>query len=317
MPTQKLTQRFVDDLVAAEPDTHDAFYWDERMPGFGAKRKGGSGSVSFVIQWREKKSGRSHRLALGDARKVSLDGARKAAKARFEQIAAGDNLVDARRHHREALTFDQLTARYQQSDEWKRKSDSTRLKDAYRINHALRPFFGSKRLSEMDEEEYRRLFAVLCDPVEAATLARKAGARRQVARGGEGGARRTIRLLRAMLAWAEKRKLIAGNPARGLDLGSDGEREAILDEANYARLWDAIEKLRGQRTAMIVALDAIAIMTITGARKSEIQQLRWRQLDLDKRRIILPPNEHKGGRKSRKPRIIPALVTPDGSALLA
>jgi integrase len=304
MPTQKLTQRFVDDLVAAEPDERDVFYWDERMPGFAAKRKASSGSVSFVIQWREKKSGRSHRLALGDARKMSLEGARKAAKARFEQIAAGDNPVDARRQYRAALTFDQLTERYQQSDEWKRKAETTRLKDAYRVDHALRPYFASKRLAEIDEEECSRLFAALCDPLEAAKLAAKAGAQRKVARGGEGGARRTIRLLRAMLSWAVKKKLIATNPARGLDLGSDGERDAILDLEGYARLWTAIEELRSQRTAMQVACDVIVLIALTGARKSEVQRLCWRHVDLDGRRIVLPPNEHKGGRKTRKPRII-------------
>src|SRR4051794_31492845 len=304
MPVLKLTQRTVDDLLAAEPEPRDEFYWDERMPGFGAKRKAGSGSVSFVIQWRDRTTGRSHRLALGDARKLPLEGARKAAKARFEQIAAGENPVEVRRQHRGAPTFDQLAELYQRSDPWRRKAESTRRKDLYRINHALKPFFAGRRLSEVDERECGRLFAALCDPLQAADLAAKGGAVRRMARGGEGGARRTVRLLRAMLSFARKEKLIGHNPASGLDLGADGQREAILDREGYDRLWAALEALRGRRTAMQVACDAIALIALTGARKSEVQQLRWRHVDLEGRRIVLPPNEHKGGRKSRKPRTI-------------
>jgi integrase len=315
MPVLKLTQRIVDDLVAAQPEARDVFYWDERMPGFAAKRKGGSGSVSFVVQWRDKKSGRSHRLALGDARKVSLDRARKAAKTRFEQIAAGDNPVQARRQYRESLTFAELVARYYKSEEWKRKSETTKKGDAYRLDHALIPFFAGKRITDITEEDTGRCWAALADPVEAAALAAKAGATRKVPRGGETGSRRTMRLLRALFAWAMRKKLMAANPASGLSLGVDSERESFLDEASYIRLWDAIERLRGQRTAMMVALDAIAIMAITGARKSEIQHLRWRHLDLEGRRIMLPPNEHKGGRKSRKLRIIP--LADDAVAILS
>src|SRR3712207_1828815 len=102
MPVVKLTQRFVDDLLGAEPPERDAFYWSERFPGFGAKHKAGSGRVSWCIQWRDAKSGRSHRLALGDAARVKLEAAEKAARARFGEIAAGQNPLTEKRRHRAA-----------------------------------------------------------------------------------------------------------------------------------------------------------------------------------------------------------------------
>ena len=52
MPVSRITQRFVDDLLGAEAPARDEFYWSERMPGFGVKHRAGSGSVSYVIQWR-------------------------------------------------------------------------------------------------------------------------------------------------------------------------------------------------------------------------------------------------------------------------
>ena len=35
MPVSRITQRFVDDLLGAQPPSRDEFYWHERMPGFG------------------------------------------------------------------------------------------------------------------------------------------------------------------------------------------------------------------------------------------------------------------------------------------
>src|SRR3954451_3023589 len=102
MPVSKITQRFVDDLLGAQPPARDGFYWSERMPGFGVKHRAGSGSVSYVIQWRDARSGRSHRLALGNAKKVRLDAAERVARERFAEIASGKNPLDERKRTREA-----------------------------------------------------------------------------------------------------------------------------------------------------------------------------------------------------------------------
>ena len=49
---------------------------------------------------------------------------------------------------------------------------------------------------------------------------------------------------------------------------------------------------------MQVACDCIVLIALTGCRKGEVQRLRWRHVDPDGRRLVLPPNEHKGGRKT-------------------
>src|SRR3954462_9101382 len=97
MPVSRVTQRLVEDLLSAEPPERDEFYWSERMPGFGVKHRAGSGTVSYVIQWRDAGSGRSHRLALGSAAKLKLDVAERAARDRFAEIAGGKNPLDERK----------------------------------------------------------------------------------------------------------------------------------------------------------------------------------------------------------------------------
>jgi len=60
------------------------------------------------------------------------------------------------------------------------------------------------------------------------------------------------------------------------------------------------------------AADAIRVLAMTGARRGEIAGLQWKHLDLDAGTITLPPNRHKTGKRTGKPRIItlPAAAQP-------
>lgn len=304
MPVVKLTQRLVDDLLGAEAPPRDVFYWHDRMAGFGAKHKAGSGRVSWVIQWRDPKSGNSHRLALGDAAKVKLDRARAAAETRFGDIAGGKNPLTQRASYREAPSFDKLADDYLASDVWKVKAPSTKVNDAGRIAVYLRPALGAKKLVDITDTDVRRLLRELSDPAGATALATKAGKTKATPRGGEGGARRTIRLLKAMFAFAIDEKLLTSNPADGVKLGTDGERDTVPDDLAYNRFWTALDELRPTSWTMARACDVFAICALTGARRGEVQRLRWRQLDLEGRRIVLAAGEHKAGYKTRQSRVI-------------
>jgi integrase len=93
------------------------------------------------------------------------------------------------------------------------------------------------------------------------------------------------------------------NPAAKPKLGADGERDAVPDGDAYARLWVAVEKQRGKSYTMQRACDCIGLIALTGARRNEINGLRWRQVDLEGRRIVLARNEHKAGRKTGQTRV--------------
>lgn len=315
MPVVKLTQRLVDDLLGAAAPGKDAFYWSDRMAGFGAKHKAGTGRVSWVMQWRDPKSGNSHRLALGDAAKVRLDRAKAAAETRFGDIAAGRNPIQERREYRDAPTFRELTVLYLASDVWKAKAPSTRANDKSRIDVYFIPAFGDWKANDITELDVRRLQRDLADPERARQLALKAGRTRNVVRGGEVGARRTMRFFKALMSFAVDEKLIATNPAADLKLGGDPEREAIPDTDAYTRFWAALERLRPTSYTMTRACDVLALLALTGARKSEIRWLLPRHVDLGLRRIVLPPKEHKTGRKTARSRIIS--LPDDAVAILA
>ena len=50
------------------------------------------------------------------------------------------------------------------------------------------------------------------------------------------------------------------------------------------------------------AADAIRLIALTGCRRGEAAGLRWRHVERD--RIVLPPREHKAGRRTGKSQII-------------
>ena len=50
--------------------------------------------------------------------------------------------------------------------------------------------------------------------------------------------------------------------------------------------------------------DAIRLIALTGCRRGEAAGLRWENVDLKQGRILLPPQSHKTGRKTGKPREI-------------
>ena len=314
MTVCRLTQGVIDRLLASPAPARDSFYWSDREAGFGVRVKATSGRLSWVYQWRDPRTGRSCRTTIGSAAKVRLDAARKAMQELAGSIARGLDPVEEKRRRRASLSFAELVTRYLASLAWRDKAPSTKRGDLCRINTYLVPSLGARKLVEIKADELKRLHATLCAPAAAEALARRGGATKATRRGGEGGARRTMRLLRAVFGFAVEVGELEANPAAGLKLGSDGARTAAPDQADYSRLWPALAKLRGQSETQDRALDIVALLALSGARRSEIQRLRWRHLDLENQRIVLPPTEHKAGRKTHKVRVI--ALPPEAVAIL-
>lgn len=114
-----------------------------------------------------------------------------------------------------------------------------------------------------------------------------------------------IRLLRSVFSWAVQEGMVPSNPCEHVRTGSDGTRDTILDAAaDYARLFGALDRLEREKRIRPTVADAVRLIALTGARRGEIANLRWGQVDLRQGLIILPPAAHKAGRRTGKARII-------------
>jgi integrase len=206
--------------------------------------------------------------------------------------------------NRQAIKVTQLLYFYLASSKFAEKAPSTRAVDTGRIERHLKPTLGSKSVKLLTAEDVRRAFGKIRDGDTARDV--KTGIRgRSIVKGGEGAARMSIRLFRAIVTWAIDEGFATANPARDVSVGTDGKRDTIMRNAeDYASMFRVLETMVNEKRMRQVHADAIRVIALTGARRGEIANLLHSNIDLQKGIITLPPVQHKTGRKPRKPRII-------------
>ena len=294
----KLTKETVD---RATPRTTP--YWDSALPGFGL-RVGRAGSKTFFVRYRPKGTGRDgpkRFYTIGKYGPLTPDQARNAAKRVLGQVAGGEDPAVALTEAREAVTVRDLADRYLDEVRAKRKPTTAALYRDYLHRHVL-PDIG-------------RVKAVSVGRATVAKVHMKVGKRHPVA------ANRTIAVVSAMFAFAEKRGLLpAGhvNPARGIDKFPETGRERFLTTEELERLgsaireaetvgvpWDVdetkptakhIPKRDRQTVIWPFAGAAIRLLLFTGCRLREILDLRWTEVDFE--RGMLHLRDSKTGKKS-------------------
>lgn len=313
----KISKRVVD---ALEKPERQRWLWDTELKGFGICMRP-SGVHSYVFNYRDK-FGRQRNITIGKIGAVTPDIARKKAEEHRRTVFDGHDPIVEKAKAREALTVGELFDRYLESDAFKKKAPSTQTVDRGRIAGHLRPLLGKLALPAVTPSDIERAHKkiVAGDTAQDTPSGKKRGRTR--VRGGEGTARMAIRLLRAILSWARKSRIVTldlpADVAANVDIGRDGKRDLILDDpAAYARLWATLDRLtdptrvqEGERLLRSEAADAIRVIALTGARKGEIAALRWQHVNLPAGTLTLPIDAHKTGRKTGAVRVIglPALA---------
>jgi integrase len=296
----KITKRVVD---AANPDQGRRFYvWDDQIKGFGLLVLP-SGVKSYIFQYRTPE-GRERRATIGKHGSLTPDEARDKADDLRRAVKDGRDPLDEKRERRKAVTVSDVLDTYLDSEAFKAKAVGTRATDKGRINRHLKPLLGKHHVETLRPGDLDKAFASIRD---GKTAVREKMGKRALARvrGGEGAARKSLRLLRSTFAWAVRERIINSNPAATYQTGTDGTREIILDDANaYGRLFKTLDAMEAEKRIRQPVADAIRVIALTGARRGEVAGLRWRHVDLKAGVATLPASAHKTGRKTGKPRII-------------
>ena len=106
-----------------------------------------------------------------------------------------------------------------------------------------------------------------------------------------------------MFAWGTEHGLVATNPFAGIKLNRAPVRERFLSKDEAGRFLDAIAELRDKSLLSETFADALRLLLLTGARKTEILGLRWSEVDQLRNVLILPPERTKAGGKTGERRI--------------
>ncbi len=257
----QLTKRFIDEVV---PDPErDVYHWDATLPGFGLRVKP-SGRKVYILTYRNKHR-RSRWITIGQHGTITPDIARKKATQLLAQAQMGNvDPADERDHIKGSMTMKELADKYMKEHANVRKKPQSIYNDQHFIDRYIVPQMGSRKVEEFTRPDIAKFHTSLSEtPYQA---------------------NRVLTLLSTMFnlaeVWGERPD--GSNPCRRVARFPEKAHERYLTAEELKRIGKTLKELEDEKSEPQVAIDALRLLIFTGARKSEILNLKWSEVDLEK-----------------------------------
>jgi integrase len=282
LPKKHLTDKTIQHLKPPTDGQLEVF--DLAYPGL-ALRIGHGGAKAFVLFYNS--SGKLKRETLGRWPAVSLADARDAWRKTRELIGKGEDPSSRDGAKSSAMLFEVVV------EEWlKRDQAKNRASSLYQVTRAvendLLPLWRGKRVDAIGKCDIIALLDKISD------------------RGAPLMASRTQAHVRRFFRWCIERDILKADPTTALPRVSNGKsRERVLTDDELAKIWRTAEGPFGTMTRLLM---------LTGARREEITQLRWAEIDGDT--ITLEGDRTKTGAPHIIPLSTPAKALLDGTPRL-
>lgn len=275
MPVVTLSAEFVRNAVCPEGKKKENYY-DTAITGFILEVRS-TGGQTFALRYKDQ-HGRQIQHKIGDAKDISFDKARNAAKVLRSRIVLGEDPSAEKRTKRMVPTMEEFVRNsylpFVQKDKRSWQSDLTLLN-----NHIL-PKFGSLFLDKITEQAINDFKHSM------------------VSKGYKMGyTNRCLVLIKYLFNLALKWQTpgITDNPAKDVKLfQANNERTRYLEIDETQRLLAELDKSRNTQLKYIVPL-----LLLLGCRKRELLDSRWEEFDLERRSWRVPMS------KSGKARHVP------------
>ena len=266
MPTVDLTPHLARDST---PGNKDTILFDRMLPGFGL-RIHPSGRKVWIVQARIE--GRTRRLVIARHGEMDLAEAKRRARGMLGRICAGENPAEERRSARHTPLFRAFAEEYLRrcGPHWK---PSGRKTVRIYLKARILPAFGKMPVDRIGREDVAAWF-------DAASRARP------------GAANRAFEILRAMMFRAEEwdRRAPGTNPCLGITKNPRKNIACCLDTGELERLGRALDARAAEWPE---AVAAIRLLALTGCRRGEVLDRRWRDIGGD---AIMLPDSKTGAR---------------------
>lgn len=277
----RLIKSYID---AIAPERKTRLYWDDQLKGFGL-RVSPTGLKAFVVSYRVGRGRRAQKRldTIGRYGPLTPDQARAEARRRLSQAALGQDVVQQRRAREAELTVKDMLERWAATGALtNRRTGRVRncrnaAGDIRRVRAHVLPRLGAVPLSQLKRSDIEALReAVRSGDLKYKLKTRPRGV--QEIKGGEGTAVRTVATLRSALSWAVDQGLIEHNPAARVKLPQPRRKITPLSGDQLKALGAVLRLLEGEYPE---AVQIIRLLALTGARKSEIEKLRWNEIAPD------------------------------------
>lgn len=230
-----------------------AVYLDSKTAGLQV-RVTDTGAKTFSV-YRRVKGGRPERVTLGRFPALTVEQARKLAARINAEIEEGANPAEVKRAHKEEPTFAELFKEYGERHGKKKRSWNT--DESIYNNHLEKPL-GKRKLSAIGRETVSRILSDL----------EKAGK--------SGG---TVNNVRALISSIYGRAIEWGyasaNPVVGTKTRAKVKRDRFLQSDELPRFFKALAEEPNETLR-----DYILMALLTGARRSNLLAMRWRDVNL-------------------------------------
>lgn len=266
-------------VKAALPKERDYFLWDRDLKGFGVKVCSG-GRKSYVCKYRygHGRKAPTRRVTIGaHGSPWTPDAARKEASRILGLVSQGRDPARERQLSKEIFTVSEVCDSYLERGVATKKP-STLATDRGRIERHIKPLIGHMRITEVTKAEVSKFLQDVAGG-KTATDVRTKKRGRAIVKGGKGTATRTVGLLGGIFSYAIEEGWLIQNPVKGVKRFRDRKNERFLSADEFRRLGVELKAaLAGGVNPYAISI--IRLLILTGARKGEIEQLTWAEVDL-------------------------------------
>jgi integrase len=275
----KFSKTTVSDLTPA-PAGKRLEYLDTVQPGL-RLRVTDTGAKTYSVYARVK-GGDLERITLGSAEKLTPENARTQAKQIVAKMATGHSFKAASRAARGEIDFSGLFALYIEGNTMRPRSKAE-FEGMHR--RYIADNIGKLKLTAVTHKSVMGLHSGLAQIPTTAN--------------------RTVSLVKAVFNWAREHELWDGsNPAERIKKNRENSRQRYLQPAELARFFEALNESEQP------ARDFFMMALLTGARRSNVLAMQWRDIDLLEAVWRIRAEDAKAGDEMTIP------LTPEAMAVL-
>ena len=281
-----LTAKAVRDLRPRD-EGRDLLVFDNELPGFGV-RVHPSGVKSYF--WNS----RQGRLSLGDVRNMRLEQARDLAR---EYKAMARRGINVRRHLREEKEANEAGERRSQLTLQSAFEEYARIREGG--IGGVKPWTKASSKAygaawKWIDQEFGSVHPADITPPEWVAMISEHREEHPAM------AKTMLALMKGLYAWLSTQSRhaqdVTGNPVRDISIAALPARQSYFTPADLTRLYRAAES-----ASDVFETVAIRLLVLTARRRSEIEELRWGEIDFAERVITIPKERTKTGREDAFP----------------